>query len=120
MNYIEWMNSMPRTNRQYIEDAAPGEWAKYDADFEQWCFEGRVFNASATPWLPTRMLVKDARNELDIAKSELADLQHEVERLRGNTKEDLCRLRKALRISAASNILLAVAFIIYVVNILLF
>lgn len=117
MTYTEWMHSMPNANRRYIDDASPEDWAKYDAEFEQWCFEGRQYNTSAkTGWEPTRMIVNDIHYDLDTAKSDIFLLQTNVDALRSNTNTDIARLRKGLKLSAISNILLAVAFILHVVS----
>lgn len=106
MTYNKWMQSMPETDRKYIDDAAPEDWAKYDAEFEKWCFEGRdLYPYPYTNWEPTRKLVNGTRQELNSVKTDLSILQLDVD-----------RLRKGLKFSAISNILLAVAFILHVVS----
>lgn len=127
MNYTEWMQSMPNVNRRYIDDAAPEDWAKYDAEFEKWCFEGRdVDTYPYIKWEPTRKLVNSIHYELDSVKTDLLTTKKLVD---GTIQElnsvktdlsilqwDIDRLRKGLKFSAISNILLAVAFILHVVS----
>lgn len=113
MTYNKWMQSMPEIDRKYIDDAAPEDWAKYDAEFEKWCFEGRdVSPYPYTKWEPTRKLVNGIRYELNSVKTELNSVKTDFLPLQW----DIDRLRKGLKFSAISNILLAVAFILHVVS----